>query len=261
MNKQKQHLPIIETPDLSDSIAESPIIQWIAQNGRTLLWIFLGLLAAALLIHKIFWGAFGDSAQDYYKADGEYYTFDTSTDPKVQQEALNTLSTLLKRRPDLQSKYDGRIAQTLLTRDDLKQALPFAERTLARTSQDNLPFYADYANTTLLISAQKYEDALKTALALKDKMIAEAKENGGAQEFGDALYLFNLLRIAMLQQQLGQNAEELKAWQEFKQAAVRSSETSYFVQPEMFETILKQLQEGKASLFNYIEAREKLLKQ
>lgn len=259
MNKQKQHAPIIENHDLSDSIAESPLIQWIAHNGRALLWIFLGLLAATFLIHKIFWGSFGGSEQDYYKAEGEYYTFDSSTDPKAQQEALLSLSSLLKRHPDLQSKYDGPMAQTLINREDFKQALPFAERTLVRTGQDHLPFYADYAETTLMINDQKYGEALKKALALKGKMI-EAKEDPHATEFGDPLYLFNLLRIAMLQQQLEQKSEELKAWQEFKQAAIQSSEKSYFVQPEMFEAILKQLQEGRASLFNYIEAREKLLK-
>ena len=261
MSKHKQEAPITETNSLSDFLAESPIIQWISDNGRNLLWILLAFLASALLLYKIFGGSSTKTESDYFKAEGEFSVFENSADPKAQNEALSKLSALLTRYPDLQPKYDGLVAQTLLNRNEVKEALPFANRTLSRTGKDHLPFYADYAHATLSISQEKYDDALKQAQTLKEKMISHAKENGDEKEFGDALYLFNLLRIAMLNQQLGNKEEELRAWQEFKQSAVQRQGEGYFVQSDLFENVIKKLQEGKASLLNYIEAREKLLNQ
>src|SRR5205814_443517 len=134
-----------------------------------------------LLLHRVFWGKNG-SASDYLKVDGEFYSFEKGKDDKTQQAALNTLTALLNSHPDLQSKYDALIAQTLINRGAIKEALPFAERTLARTGKDHLTFYSDFAHTTLLMSEQNYPEALKKAQDLKEKMIAEGKEPAQVRE-------------------------------------------------------------------------------
>jgi|LakMenE01Jun11ns_1017448.scaffolds.fasta_scaffold9915940_1 hypothetical protein len=259
MSKHKEQ-PIAEESHFSDYLAENPTVQWISQNGKMLLWIFLALLAAILLLYRLIWGGSQSTENDYLAANRDFSTFETASDPKTQAEALDQLIGLLKRHPNLQSKFDGLAAQTLLNRDAVTQAIPFAERTLTRVRLNHLPFYHDYASTTLLISEKKYAEALKQAQALQSKLIEGSKEKAESKEFGDVLYVFNLLRVAMLQQQLGNKTEELKTWNEFKQAAVLNNEKGYFVQPDLFETILNQLQDGKSSIMNYIEAREKLLK-
>lgn len=262
MNKQ-QHQPShsIETSPLMESLAENPLIHWVSNNGRALAWILLGVLALAILAYRLLGGSSGITGEEYFQAEGQYQAFQTSVDPKTQKDALDKLAALLRKHPDLQSKYDGLIAQTLLVRGDYQQALPFAERTLERTGKDRLNFYNDYANTTLLIADKKYAEALKAAESLKQQLATAAREQPDRQDYGDMLYAFNLLRLAILQQALGAKAEELKAWQEFKQAAVTGKDKVYVVNPQAFDQMVQQLGDGNVSLINYIESREKILKQ
>lgn len=262
MNKHKQELPVTETNSLSDFLSDNEIVKWIGDNGRTLLWIFLALLAIAFILLKLFGGSAAKLENGYFKAQSDLTTLASgASDPAAQEKALKQLAAFTEQYPSLQSKYDGLIAQLLLNQNQAKEALPFVKRTLARTGKDHLPFYADYANATLLISQENYSEALKEAQHLKQQMISQAKEKGGEKEFGDTLYLFNLLRIAMLHQQLNHHDEELAAWQEFKQSAIESQSQNYFVQSDLFEQFSDKLKDGQASLLNYIEAREKLLKQ
>lgn len=259
MSKHKQQeVPITDVNSLSDFIAENEIIKWVGDNGRTLLWLLLAFAALILFFYKVFGGGPAKLEKGYFLAQSNIDVLEKGSDQAAQEKALEQLTTFTNQYPSLQSKYDGLIAQFLLNRDQVKVALPFANRTLVRTGKDHLPFYADYAHTSLLISQEKYQDALKEALKLKEQMISQAK--GKEREFGDTLYFFNLLRIAMLHQQLENKNEELNAWQELKQSAIENQAADYFLNADLFEKIGNQLKDGNASLLNYIQVREKLLK-
>lgn len=233
----------LEKSDLSDTLAEHPAVQWISQNGRSLLWLILGLIAVFLIGYRLMGGPSSGSARDYFSAEKEMHLFLTGSDAEAK-ESLDKLSKILNSYPDLQAKYDGRIAQKLIDRGAVSAALPFAERTLARLSKEHLPLYGDYSATTLLIEKEQYPEALEQAMALQAKM------NVKQEKLGSGLFAANLLRIAMLNQQLGKKSEELKSWQTLKQTLSASA----------FAQVVQALSEGRLSILDYVAFREKELK-
>lgn len=254
--------------DLSDTFADNPLIQWISDNGRLLLWILAGAILLFLLFYRFAGGSSAGAESDYLNAESEFITFQKGVngkaDPAVQQAAFDKLNAILNRRPELHAKYDGLIAQALIDKGDIKGAVPYADRTLARINTENVNLYSDYAKTTLVIANQHYEEALKQALALKQQMIDNADvsvKNPEKKEFGDTLYTYNLLRIALLSQQIGDMGRELSAWEDFKTAASNIETNLYVVNADALNEVTLPFQEGKTSLKDYIQAREKILKQ
>jgi hypothetical protein len=83
------------------------------------------------------------------------------------------------------------------------------------------------------------------------------------RSFGDELFALNLLRIAILQQQLGDRPGELQTWREWKRYAglEKGDSNSLKVSPVAFRYAIQQLAIGSVSLPDYIAHREKELKQ
>lgn len=236
-----------ESSSTMEFIAQHKAVQWVAQHGRYVLWGLFALAAISVFYYRS-QGSSNSAIAPYFKADIEYETFVKNSNPLVEQESLNGLFSILEKIPSLHGKYDAGIAQTLLNRDQVIQALPYANGTLARTEQNQLPDYASFARTTLLIGEKKYDEALQSALGLKTTLETGTAENRQAQQ---SLYLMNLLRIASLYEEKGAVKEEINAWQQFKAART--------LFPQAFDLLTGQLQEGQISLMQYIEAREKVL--
>lgn len=237
----------------SNSWDESPFIQWISTYGRYLLLLAIGLITLLLVIYRMVSGGSGNAERDYLSADQAFTLFArplaADTDPAANKEALTQLKSYLNRYPELHAKYDGLIAQTLLYRGEMEEATQFAALALNRTAGETPSFYSEYSQTTLLIGSQHYSDALARAQALHQKMLKAEKPNA----FGETLFAFNLLRIAILQQQIGLKKDELQTWQEWKGYLNKASGAA-------FQRLVEQFTENKISLLNYIEAREKVLK-
>lgn len=227
MNKDMHDQKTFEH-ELSQTLGENPTIRWITQNGANLVWVLLGIVLLALLAYR-FMGGSSSSTQDFFKADTAYRSFVKEHDTTKQQEALDTLAGLLKSVPTLQSKYDGMIGQILLNRGQFKEAQPYIDRTLTRTSVDHTLYYPDYSNTTLTIGNKNYELALTQAQALDNQL---------TEETAPSLKAYNLLRIALLQQELGNKVGELQAWEKFRPMAPYTA-----------------LAEGKVSITQYVQAR------
>jgi len=252
-----QHISLDNT-GFSDTFADHPLVQWISENGRLLMWILGALIILVFFLYRTLGASSSNAEGDYLYAEKEFIIFQNSVnskeDTKTRQAALDNLTAVLKKHPEIQAKYDGPIAQALINVGDIKEATVFADRTLARTSIENLPLYTDYAKTTLNISNHHYEEAFKQALNLKQQMLdaaAPAVNKADQKAFGDFLYAFNLLRIAMLSQQIGDKGHELAAWQELQSLNPKT---------ESLEAIKQVFQEGKTSLQDYIQTREKTLK-
>jgi predicted negative regulator of RcsB-dependent stress response len=201
---------------------------------------------------------------DYLAAQNNYHIFQTG-DSADSAAAFNELQEVINRRPELNAKYDGIIAQEFINTHHPDQAEKYALLTFQRTADDNLQYYTDYAKTTLLIGKQNYEEALKNANELKSKMLNDAiiaDQDPKRQPFGDTLFAYNLIRIAMLDQQMTLSQEELKAWEELKMYAGLSKAPSgfKFLHPLAIQILFSNFEDGKASLKNYIESREKMLK-
>ncbi len=252
------------------SLEDNPIIQWISKHGEKILYSILGAFSLLILIY--FWQS-GTSAKiegDYQSASREFQAFQQAAKSGQNlelQDSFQKLTLIMNQLPDLHAKYDGVIAQTFIDLNDIKQAKPFVLSTLQRVGKDNLPFYNEYAQITLLIGEGQIANAIQRSLALKKEMIQNLeqteKEQGAKTTeptFGSSLYAFNLLRIAFLEQQVGDRAKELESWEEWK---MYTSHTNTRPLPPVdrkaFFNIAQLYNEGALSLDNYIQIRLKSL--
>lgn len=248
---------------LLDNFDENKIAEWFTVYGKNIVYAIAGLLALIAIIYAVSSGFSGKPEQDYLQAASDFaYFTKADADSALSADAYKRLQTLMSKYPELHATYDGALAQAFLNRNNLAQAKPYAEATLARTKSDNLPHYAEYSSTTLLIAAQKYDEALDKAKALQLTMTGTlANSSPDELAFGGELFALNLLRIAMLQQQLNDHSGELATWQQWKQYAGLSNSKSLNVNVDQqaFRAVIQQLAVGSISLPDYIAYREKAL--
>lgn len=227
-------------PGLSD---ESQFVEWISKNGKTLVYIIVGLLALFFVIYRFSASKQQKTESDYFNAANYFSLLQRSG--TNEEETLNKLNDIIQRHPELHAQYDGPIAQQLLNENKVADAMNYADGSLKRITKDNLPLYKDFASTSLLISEKKYKDALERSKILQQNSLANASEYKN-----NYLEALNLLRIAILYQELGQKQEELNAWNEL---------TNYLTTTST--QLIKPLTFGKVSLADYIEHRKNILKQ
>ncbi len=233
-------------------IEPNSLYDWALEHGSKLIY---GAIIALVLLIAILWFSYGSTARSesqFFETASVYTSLQNGN-----KEALPKISALLMQTPELQAQYDGLIAQTLLNQRNVEEARPFANRTFERTSKDSLPMYQNYAETTLLISSGDHATALKRAQTLQSQMLEEFNETK-TRSFGDALFAFNLMRIAILQQLNGQPEAETLTWTEWKHYALADqSVKGHNVDKRIFDKLQNELHVGNVTLANYIESRTK----
>jgi hypothetical protein len=270
-NMQKSHSPsntsVLEKRNLSDAFEESWVMEWMTKHGRKLAYALIGLFVLLFFVYRMSASHHAKSEADYLSAFRDFAALERESAANNQPAAEDTLERMqliLQRHPELHAQYDGSLAQILINEGKIAEAMPFADATFLRMRKEGLPYYVDYAKTTLLISEQKYQEALTLAMQLKQSMLRDAasKEQHPEQRtFGSLLFAFNLLRIATLQQQLGNSEGELAAWEEWKQFAEGGATSpSSLIDSKAFNIVSNHLAKGKVSLLNYIDHRQKTLK-
>lgn len=217
-----------------------------SKYGNTLLYAGLGLIVLFFLLYRF--GSYQTSniESDFLNASNSYDQVLLARDPVKKEEALSSLVQILNRRPELNADYQGNVAQILLEENKVAQALPLANDTIKRVSDEHLADYLSYASTSLLIEQKQYQAALDAALSLKSQI----KDN-------DLINALNLVRIALLQQELGNNEGELLAWQEWKKFAgwKGTAPEVKTLDPKVYFVIQNYYGQGSLSLVNYIESR------
>jgi len=255
----------IDKPGLLDYFDEGQVSEWLMENGKNIFYILAGVIGIIILTYLLSNRQSNQAEQEYIQAANDFTYFTKTAYEKnsdAANESLKRLQNTLSQHPELHAAYDGAIAQILLNRGEINVAQPYAQSTLARVKSDNLPYYFEYANNTLLISQKKFKEALENALSLQQKM-KEAIENQASEKwFGDELFALNLLRIAMLQQEQKNPEAELQTWQEWKHYAGLGNNTNAAekVNPYAFRSVIQQLASGSFSLPDYISYRENILK-
>lgn len=262
MQKSSHSQPVTSSSE-TIPYTENRFHEWIADYGRKVIYLILGLIILFLLMYRLSSGSKANALTDYLNADNDFLRFQESslTESLSPTGPLTHLEEILNRRPELHARFDGLIAQVLLTKDDPQNAKIFADSAFQRIQRDHLPYYTDYAQTTLLISENKYQEALESAQDLKKKMLATINASDDQQQFGEMLFLFNLIRIAFLEQQMGIPSQELATWQEVStriQPQENQKKSSKRMQKSL-QAFNAHFQQGNASLLNYIKEREKKL--
>jgi tetratricopeptide (TPR) repeat protein len=237
---------------LADHLEEHHVVQWLSKHGLTLIYFLLGAFFLFLLWYRFLGGNY-HSEQNFYEAESSLIKL--QNDPQDSQAALEKLRALLKAHPELHASYDGLIAQALLNEGDVKEATAYAEPTIERTKSENAPFFTDFAQTSLLIADKKYSEALQQAQALNKKIHDEQ----GARQENTLLFAYNLLRIGMLQQELGKTEEANQTWHEWMGYAQKTNENMTSKRlGDGFLLLQRIFSDGKLSLLNYIAHQENL---
>ncbi len=177
---------------------------------------------------------------------------DSSSDASLFYE----MTSALRKVPPLQTKYEPLIAQKLIAGGQCAAALEMGYRAIERSRAD-IPYHALFAETTLLIEQEAFQNALEQAVSLKTRMEKECDVALFMQEplvGGALLYAHNLLRLACLQQELRNSAGELAAWQDLEQFLSKAKGT------KAAERFLSCFQEKQLSLPDYIAARKGILR-
>lgn len=170
------------------------LIYKILEYKNVILYSLLGVFVALFVFFK--WQKGGGGA-DFIAAETAYRSW--SSNPSSNQEILERLLKSIDKHPELHQKYDAVMQQKMLA---WGQTGLFAA---AQTFQKELPSYAKFAQTSLLIGKKDFKAALLAAKELKESM---------QNEKGTLLYAFNLLRIASLEKEIGSKEQERAAWQE-----------------------------------------------
>ncbi len=223
-------------------------LEWIRRHLLSFMGITGFVIAMAFWsVHQ--WSMRGSPA-DYLSAEVAFneWTGDRS-------EHFIKLHKLLKQHPELHAKYDGRIAQKLLLSSQQGLAASFSKATHTRIGSLS-PYYKQFSNCSLLIGEKKLQEALLQSQQLK-QMLDEDDQfwqtKSEIVKHGAVLYGYNLLRIAFLEQALGNAQGELEAWQEFRRNSTKQ------LDPEAYHLIGQNFQKNDISLQDFIEHREEAL--
>jgi hypothetical protein len=157
-----------------------------------------------------------------------------------QGELLSSLQKMMTSYPELQQKFDIRIAQRLLEQRRESEALPYVDRVIARVSPPLL--HTEFSRISLDIAHGDFKRALEESKRLR-VMIDETEEMMIFQAY-------NLLRIALLEEEVGTTQGESEALQEILH---RNSSPMF---REALQSLQNSLDEGGASLFDYIAQRQ-----
>lgn len=255
--KKKSPSPLEQIP-IPEVLEEQRYVDWVANYGWYVLVGLIGLFTFLFLLFRT--GNNTKAETDYFNAERMMVVLQSPQAEAPADEALRVLRQILKRRPEMQTKYDAIIAQVLIAKGMTAEASPLIKRTLERLDHDSLTLYNAFAKTTLLITNGSQEEALRNSEALRDQMLrtailAFAEE--APRSFGDILFAYNLLRIGMLQQALGLNEQEKQTWTEWKQYADGSYEfpPQVLIGSTAFAYANAVFTQGNVSLNDYIAAR------
>lgn len=240
----KKHKPIevVAEPSLSDRISTHPALEWLYQNKTNVGWALLILVAAGVMLYQTVGSWSRQAGKNYLAAENSYLEM-RSTTGETSQLASERLQRLIAEQPDLQPKYDGLIAQFLLIRGETEAAALLAQRAINRTEAENSPYFDRYAATTLTISQGNYRPALVESMDLQKQIISNS------QLSKSSLLPLNLLRIAMLQQKLNLEEDELNSWSQWQDLAKEEGKATQFQQ------VAQLYSEGEIDLQNYIAHR------
>lgn len=237
---------------------ESRFLHYLEKYGKQGLYVIAGIIILLIVFSKLSSNSQKQAETDFIQANTSFASLKQAiekNDAPLIQSSLSKLDQILKSHPELHAKYDGLIAQSLLLIQEVSKADPFALSTLKRTHNEDLSYYHDYSKVSLLIGGGQYQQSLTDSLILKEKMLEQKLASTSIEQlpFDAALYFYNLIRIAMLYQKLGQSDEATQTWKEWKQLI--SENNTWNLTKDQINTLLIPLTEGKVTLIDYIKAK------
>lgn len=218
----------------------SRFTHFLSEYGLKILSLLALFFLAILLLY--FFAASHESASEgeYIQAENNFVLFKRNlsmagdSDEKTAFDSLAKLDLLIVQYPSLNAKYDGPLAQLLLSSGHPERALPYAERLFKRIHSPSLDNYSAFANTSLEISRGQSDTAVQEAKTLEEKISPAERD----------LAIFNTLRLAST----SSNPSE---WQALKDKLIRENS------PAAYQELASLFQDGDVSLLQYIDVKTK----
>lgn len=216
-------------------------LDWLSARWQTALAVAL----AVVLLSVGTYAFFSSRAQESWKAYREApLDLSKMADPLQTEGAFKQLLTLLNQYPNLRPFYEGPAAQELLNQKKLPEALPLTQRTLERVKPLLPSFYLAFSENSIQIEQGRYEESLTQAYYLKKAM------DDLQVKTAPTLYAFNLIRIALLEKQLGHLEKMGAAWKEVEQ--IRQGTHPYKLSPHMINWVLNHFDSEAAELKQFL---------
>ena len=205
------------------------------------------IVATSILIHY----QQSRAEVDYLTAAFDYHNVTTS--PQGNEKALERLQEILARHNDLSERYNGSLAQSLISQNQGSLATKFGHAAITSLPQ-NFETIQSFSNATLHICKDEYSEALNAALQLQ--------ENLEGTNHKPCLAAFNLIRIATLHKRMEAPIKEKEAWGQFKNLATQidpqwqqSGSTSKSTEAQQLRKLVQSFKLGNVTLMDYIQAR------
>jgi hypothetical protein len=238
------------------------LIGWLLTYGSKMIYVFIAFVALLFISINLFGRNSRSSLSDFIKTKEMELSLSSTTESK--EISAEGLAKNLNRYPELQGKIGAMLAQYFLDSKDNKNAEPYMNATFKRVFSKPSHF-AQFSQTTYLICKEDYVLALEEAKKLKKQMLDDTslwKCKNTAVQSGALLYLYNLLRIAVLEKKTGTPQGEFLAWEELLQATNFGNSydsTSGICDAESCVLLQKNFQQDDLTLLDYIEHRRKVL--
>lgn len=195
MEAEELHLSV------KDRILISPAGQWAAQHRNLL--INIGTVVLVLLVWGLIKAARTPNVDAFRRAQEAYAAWKAKPD---DEDLYQLLEKSLAKAPAAKRVLGGEIAQSLLIAGRIDAAEEMAKESIWEL-RTIAPHYAEFSEISLLIKRKHYQEALEKSVSLKERLLDKTE-----------LYCQNLIRIAFLHQQLGNEAGELSAWRDLEQS-------------------------------------------
>lgn len=211
--------------------------RWITVSVVVVVFVTMVVLRIAANHHQV-------RRSDFLQA--ATYFSQLKTDGGNHEEILAQLQAIMARHEELHARYDGELAQSLLSHNKSHVAEGYSY-SIAERLGTRYDFAALFTKATFLISDGLYLDALRESIALKLALENEQREDL------QTLYAYNLLRIAMLQQEAGTEEAELEAWQELRHNLPEQIDGDG--KRDGYYHLVQNFRKGNVSLIDYINER------
>jgi hypothetical protein len=239
-----------ETEKALDSLEMPSFSAFIAKYFRIIMYSIAFVMISLLLIYRVASTSSSKAEHDYLSAASEYAAITTSHDKEKITSHLKNLQDTINRRAELHQKYDGLIAQTLLSEGLTEKASDYMGYAL--DSLEDAPYldsFKSFSEISLLVSEEKYEEALTASYNLKKTLSELTSEESSSYK---TLYDYNLIRIAFLEQEIGSTEKELLVWQEVEDRVYKEENISS-------QHVADNFNKNNISLLDYINERKDLI--
>lgn len=223
----------------NENFGLNSVIEWISENKKLILTAIAALFILLIFAFRLLAYRNQNAENEFIKADALFSQFEKNVTGNFDEakKELSQLDVLMNRQDDLHVKFDGPIAQSLIIAGESALAMPYAENVFKRVKAEYLSDYREFSDVSLLIAKGDYETALDRSKQLSLKVNKEENQ---------ALYLYNLIRIAIIHGQLNHSEEEEKTWLQLQNLLNKS---------EAGAQLKQVLQSGKSSLQQYIDGK------